>query len=101
MAVARRHIARLPMLWGWRYDVLHSGLPPRSRLLLLAIAHHLRDDAMTSVALSLRTLATDTGMSHEAVKEGLRAAVEGGLLDVVEIEPGYVRVGRRMCEAEE
>ncbi len=95
MAVARRHIARPPMLWGWRYDVLHSHLPPRSRLVLLVIAHHLRDDATTSVALSLRTLATDTGMSHEAVKEGLRAAVDGGLLDVFEIEPGHIRVCRR------
>lgn len=95
MAVARRGIGRPPLLWQWRYDVLHSSLPPRARLLLLAIAHHLRDDVTTSVNLSLRTLASDTGMNIEAVKDGLRAAVDGGLLAVVEVEPGYIQASRR------
>jgi len=95
MAVARRGIGRPLLLWQWRYDVLHSALPPRARLLLLVIAHHLRGDATLSVRLSLRTLTTDTGMSIEAVKDGLRAAVDGGLLEVTEIEPGYIQASRR------
>lgn len=95
MAVARRGIGRPRLLWLWRYDILHSGLPPRARYLLLVIAHHLRNDDTESVKLSLRQFCSDTGLSKDGVKEGLRQAVESGLLEVVEVEPGYIQANRR------
>ena len=81
------------LLWNWRYDVLHSDLPPRARLLLLAIAHHL-NDATEFCLLTPRQLTAETGMSAEHVTDALRVAVEHGLVEVLEVEHGQLCLTR-------
>lgn len=95
MPSARRSITHAATLWKWRYDTLHSGLPPAARLMLLATAHHLRDDFTDSVMLSVRTLCTETGLDAEAIKIGLRDAIDAGFLLVSAIDENTLCLTRK------
>lgn len=85
MAVRNAKTPKPRLLWWWRYEILHSDIPPRARLVLLTAAHHM-SDATDSCFTSTQLLASETGMSPERVSEALRQAVESGMVEVRTIE---------------
>jgi hypothetical protein len=61
--------------YTWRQAIHKSGLPPTTRLVLLAIAFHV-NDAGQAACISTAQLADETGLSERAVISHLKA-IEG------------------------
>jgi hypothetical protein len=69
-------------VWKWREAILRSDLPALTKLLLLAISHHL-SDATVGRTIRAKDLARETGMSERSITTHIKNAVKAGLLSAV------------------
>src|SRR5690554_5689529 len=78
----------------WRREVFRTKLVPDSvRVVLLALAEHMRENGYVSVAR--RTIAAEIGRDPRRINERIQAAVDARLLDRVRRgRPGVTAVYR-------